>query len=378
MIQFQFTSTSYREEIYEMRNRSTYYVIVCCSILLILLHISPIHAEPAMDETTRDVLQNSLSIVEIDHEIERIEVQQQQIEDSRVSLEAQMSVHKEEMEDHQDRAASIVRSYYMGERDQLLQVFLKAKSLRSIQILASYYEIIIGRDQEVLHAYHSRQQEFEEIRMRLDQNDAELSLLKQNLQNQRERVLTLEQEVENTLASSDNRELMEKLIEELNTYWSNVGIHEVKRYFGALASAMNNLPDFVQQEKGILSTNGRTYSIRINEEQLNTFLRSENEIFNDFAFEFTDDYIIASGKRDNLELAVQGHYTVIDEPANALLFHVDKLVFNGFELPDTTRSMLQQEFDLGFYPQKLMSFIKATDVSTKDQTLEVTLELALR
>ncbi|GAK39675.1 hypothetical protein PUW24_26345 [Paenibacillus urinalis] len=361
-----------------MRNRSTYYVIVCCSILLILLHISPIHAEPAMDETTRDVLQNSLSIVEIDHEIERIEVQQQQIEDSRVSLEAQMSVHKEEMEAHQDRAASIVRSYYMGERDQLLQVFLKAKSLRSIQILASYYEIIIGRDQEVLHAYHSRQQEFEEMTVRLNQNDAELSLLKQNLQDQRERVLTLEQEVENTLASSDNRELMEKLIEELNTYWSNVGIHEVKRYFGALASAMNNLPSFVQQEKGILSTNGRTYSIRINEEQLNDFLRSENEIFNDFAFEFTDDYIIASGKRDNLELAVQGHYTVIDEPANALLFHVDKLVFNGFELPDTTRSMLQQEFDLGFYPQKLMSFIKATDVSTEDQTLEVTLELALR
>lgn len=361
-----------------MRNRSIYYVTICCSILLLFHHISPIQAEPTLDENTREVLQNSLSIVEIDHEIERIEVQQQQIEESRGSLEAEMSVHKEEMKDHQERAASIVRSYYMGERDQWLHIFLKAKSLRSIQIVASYYEIIIGRDQEVLHAYHSRQQELEEMAVRLDQNDAELRMLKHNLQSQRERVLLLEQEVEDTLASNGNRELMEKLIEELNTYWNNVGIHEVKRYFGALASAMNHLPDFVQQEKGIISTNGRTYSIRINEEQLNNFLRTENEIFNDFAFEFTDDYIIASGKRDNLELAVQGHYTVIDEPTNGLLFHVDKLVFNGFELPDTTRSMLQQEFDLGFYPQKLMSFIKATDVSTKDQTLEVTLELALK
>lgn len=106
-----------------MRNRSTYYVTICCSILLFFLHISPIQAEPAMDENTRDVLQNSLSIVEIDHEIERIEEQQQQIEERRSSLETQMSVHKEEMKDHQDRAASIVRSYYMGERDQLLHVF---------------------------------------------------------------------------------------------------------------------------------------------------------------------------------------------------------------------------------------------------------------
>ncbi|MCM3784447.1 hypothetical protein M3231_15800 [Neobacillus mesonae] len=361
-----------------MRSFLARLALIICSLLLIIYPVCPIQAEPVLDQDSMDILQNSLSIVEIDHEIERIEQQQQEIEVSRSSLEEQIAIHREETKSHEERAAAIVRSYYMGERDQLLQVFLKAKTLRSIQILASYYEIIIGSDQEILNAYHSRARELTDMSKRLEQNANELAELKQNLLYQRERVLALEQEVESSLTSSDNRELMELLIEELTVYWNNVGLHEVKRYFGALASAMNNLPDFVQKEKGMLSTNGLTYTIRINEDQLNTFLRNENELFNDFSFEFTDDYIVASGSRDSLELAVQGHYTVINEPANGILFHVDKLIFNGLELPDTTRNMLEQEFDLGFYPQKLMSFIKATDVATKDQLLEVTLELALK
>ena len=58
---------------------------------------------------------------------------------------------------------------------------------------------------------------------------------------------------------------------ELTLYWENVGIYEVKRYFKALASAMQNLPDFIQKQNGAISTTGTTYTIRIGQDELNTF-----------------------------------------------------------------------------------------------------------
>ncbi|GIP42003.1 hypothetical protein J45TS6_04620 [Paenibacillus sp. J45TS6] len=339
---------------------------------------SYVHAELSIEEDNLNILQNSLSIVEIDHEIRRILDKQEELQQKQRLLETELKQHKEEMVSHEERAGSIVRSYYMGERNQLLQILLNSDSFRSLQIVAGYYEMIILGDQETLRAYHKKYNELTTVSAELDQSATELEQIKQNLINQRERVMALEEEVEKGLSSSDQRDLMEKLIVELTSYWNNVGVHEVHQYFNALAVAMENLPSYVQKEPGILSMNRGTYTISITEAQLNDFLRSENEIFQDFSFEFSDDYIIASGKRDDLELAVYGHYSVIDEPENGILFHVDKLIFNQFELPDTTRTMLEQEFDLGFYPQKLMSFIKATGVSTREQTLEVTMELSLK
>lgn len=353
-------------------------ILFTICFLLMANSASYVHAELSIEEDNLNILQNSLSIVEIDHEIKRTEDKQEELQQKQRSLETELKQHKDEMVGHEERAGSIVRSYYMGERDQFLRILLNSDSFRSLQIVAGYYEMIILGDQETLRAYHKRYNELTATSAELDQSAYELEQLKQNLIYQRERVLALEEEVEKGLSSSDQRELMEKLIVELTSYWNNVGVHEVHQYFNALAVAMENLPSYVQKQPGILSMNGGNYTISITEAQLNDFLRSENEIFQDFSFEFSDDYIIASGKRDDLELAVYGHYSVIDEPENGILFHVDKLIFNQFELPDTTRTMLEQEFDLGFYPQKLLSFIKATGVSTREQTLEVTMELSLK
>lgn len=366
-----------------MRHRLFRRLFVIVPSFLLLMHpFSHTCADPSLEsleqQDTVDVLQNSLSIVEIDHEIKRTEDEQNKIAAKQQELKIELAKHKQEISKHEERAGAIIRSYYMGDRDQLLRIFLRLDSFRSLQVVASYYEMIISSDQDTLRAYQNKYKQLQSTSSRLDQSASELAELKQNLIYQKERISALEKEVEDTLASSNQRETMEKLIKELTSYWNNTGINEVKRYFNALADAMENLPTYIQNEPGIIAMNGSTYTIRITETQLNDFLRSENEIFNDFSFRFTDQYIIASGKKDDLELAVQGHYTVINDPENGILFHVDKLIFNQFELPDTTRNMLEEEFDLGFYPQKLMSFIKATDVSTKANLLEVTMELSLK
>ena len=70
-------------------------------------------------------------------------------------------------------------------------------------------------------------------------------------------MLALEQQVDGALTASGNPDAMKKLIEEFTLYWENVGLYEVKRHFQALASAMENLPQFVQGSKNMLKTNGK-------------------------------------------------------------------------------------------------------------------------
>lgn len=119
-----------------------------------------------------------------------------------------------------------------------------------------------------------------------------------------------------------------------------------------------------------------TYDLNLKEEDLNAFLHSQNKLFNNFAFTFNNGSVTAAGKDGDLSLRLQGHYTIQEEPVNGLMFHVDSIVFNGLELPDTTRASLEEEFDLGFYPSKIVSFLHATEVDSKDGVLHVRLGLS--
>jgi hypothetical protein len=85
--------------------------------------------------------------------------------------------------------------------------------------------------------------------------------------------------------------------------------------------------------------------------------------------------MLLEGDNGNLQIRIGGHYSLQNEPENAILFHVDSLHFNGLELPDTTRADLQRNFDLGFYPQKLIKFVKAQSVSLQPGKLVVELKI---
>lgn len=166
-----------------------------------------------------------------------------------------------------------------------------------------------------------------------------------------------------------------RLMEELQAYWKNVGLYEVKQHFKALANAMKNLPEFVKETPGIIQSSGLKTKLTISDDQLNEFLRKEDSRFDDFAFTFEDGRLTMEGDNGNIQVKIQGRYTVEDEPENAIRFHVDTLIFNGLELPDTTRADLEREFDLGFYPQKLIKYVKAKSVEMENGELIVQLTI---
>lgn len=330
-----------------------------------------------LSEEEQEILEKSLSIVEIDREIARVEMKQQDTERSMLNLSKELARKEEKLLIAQERAGARLRAYYMGEREDLLAALLSVNSWKDFFTVLDYYQLIMERDRDVLTGYRNELAKLNKSRKQLAAMADELTQMKDDLMMQRERVIELQRSVDGKLGASADPEHLRAMIEELTAYWENVGLHEVRRYFKALASAMMDFQDFLKDHQDSLVSENGGYVLVIREEDLNAFLRGKNDLLSNMAFLFEEDKIVATGSREGHNLRVEGHYTVEDVPQNAIVFHVDRLVFNGLELPDTTRLELEKDFDLGFYPQKIVPFVKAVEADIQKGTLTVKLKLSL-
>ncbi|AZK46868.1 coiled-coil domain-containing protein [Paenibacillus lentus] len=350
--------------------------LIASLFLTWIFPIPPVSAFPLSNEE-QEILEKSLSIVEIDREIARIEIRRQEAERSLLDLTEALVTTEAKMLVSQERAGARLKAYYMGEREDLLTALLSTNSWKDFFKVLDYYELIMERDRDILTAYKKDLAKLNKSKKQLSALTNNLTQMKENLLKQRERVIELQRSVDSKLGASTDPEHLRVMIEELTTYWENVGLHEVRRYFSALASAMMDFQDFLKDHQDSLVSENGGYVLVIREEDLNAFLHSKNALLSNMAFIFEKEKIVATGSREGLNLRVEGHYTVEDEPQNALIFHVDRLVFNGLELPDTTRTELQNDFDLGFYPQKIVPFVKAYEAAIQKGTLTVKLKLSL-
>ncbi|UVI32177.1 coiled-coil domain-containing protein [Paenibacillus spongiae] len=357
-----------------MRRRFGAAVLVAAAVWLSLY---PVFAQSPEDEEVRRILEKSLSVVELDKEINQIAEQRKAAGDQLERSQAELERQEQAMNSQREDAGSVLRAYYMGDRDILMTALLSSNSLGDLLTMLDYFELIFANDQRLLNTYVTQYRKVKKTVARLDEEAAQLTQIETRLKAQRERLLALQQDVDNQVSGRSDEERLRLMIQEMTDFWSNVGFYEVKRYFKALATAMKNMPDWVQNNKDMLTIDGLNYTLTIPETKLNEFLREQNEMFNNFEFSFEDNAVSVSGKREGLEVTITGHYTIEDKPNNGILFHVDELNFNGLALPDTTRQALEEEFDLGFYPQKIVSFLKAKSVSVEEGRLIVKLSVSL-
>ncbi|TFE31718.1 hypothetical protein [Cohnella luojiensis] len=352
-------------------------VLTASAILLFLTRTNallPVNAEP-LPEETRKLLEKSLSVVELDREIERISNLKGQTQTEIEIREKRLSAQEIAIAVHREKAGRVLRSYYMGYKDFWLSALLNANSLPELIRVWDTMDMILQSDHKTMDNYSADYQELKLGYGQLQRDKNDLDAVERDLIAQRERITALQQELEQAIAASGDEKMMLKLMEELQAYWKNVGIYEVKQHFRALADAMKNLPDYVKDTPGIIESNGLKTKLTISDEQLNEFLRKEDSRFDDFSFTFDKDLLTMEGDNGHIQVKIQGRYTVEEEPENSIRFHVDSLIFNGLALPDTTRADLEREFDLGFYPQKLIKFVKAQSVEMKDGKLIVQLAI---
>ncbi|WP_257444252.1 coiled-coil domain-containing protein [Paenibacillus soyae] len=360
------------------RIRTAAAILFAFLIALLLLRL-PVLAEesPPAPDDVHSLLEKSLSVVEIDKEISRIAIEKEALLETMSVKEQDLASQELAIDGKREQAGDVLRSYYMGERDMLYLSLLSADSWSKLFTIWDYIDIILTQDKHTLNAYIGQYRKLQDEYTALEDKQAELLALEEKLKIQRDRVIALESQLEGELAGRSDADRIRLLMEELTSFWEKKGLTEVRSYFQALSKAMGELPGWIQNNKDMMETKGFQYTIRVPEDKLNEFLREQDERFNYFSFKFEDGKITAYGKRDDIEISVSGHYSLIEEPKNGIMFHVDELVFNGFTLPDTTRAALEEEFDLGFYPGLITSFLKANSVTVKDGELTIKLSVSL-
>lgn len=352
-------------------------------LLLLLLPLAragapqPAYADPTdgVDEQTRQLLEKSLSVVEIDREIDRITglraATQTEIDKTKQRLAAQEIAIAAQRE----KAGRVLRSYYMGDRNILWSALLSSRSLTDLLNTWEMMDLIVSSDHQVLDQYSAQYQDIKKGYDTLQRNSQDLEQVENNLREQRDRVVALQRELDQAIAASGDADHLRQLMDEMQSYWQNVGLYEVRQQFDSLAKAMNDLPQWIEQHPEMLQTSGLKTTLTISDTQLNDYLRSQDERMKDLTITFEPDLMKLDGSNGSIQVGIEGHYTVENEPKNAILFHIDKLVFNGLTLPDTTRADLEREFDLGFYPQQLIKFVKADSVELEQGKLIVRLRI---
>lgn len=345
---------------------------------------SPVSAEPdpplqleGLDEELRQILQSSLSIVEIDQEIERIGEKLNNLQQKLMDTELLLYEQEIDIEEKRVQAGRVLTAYYKGERVGIYLSLLQVENFEQLLHSWELLEHIMRRDRDILTTYKEQYEELLTLYEQFAYEQEQLQLMEQQLQQQRKRVLALEQEIDEQLSGRSDAERVAMLIKQLTEHWQQEGIVQVKTYFNKLALAMNDLPKWLQRNKQYMSNKGFTYTITLPQDALNEYLRNYDPMFDAFEFKFQDDKIVAYGENDQLSVEISGQYSIVNEPENYIQFTIEDLLFNGFTLPDTTRAQLEQQFDLNFYPGAILKLLKATSVEVTEGKLTIVLKLSL-
>lgn len=354
------------------------------TIQLIALVPDPTSAKPAslgerslqLNAEELQLLQQSLSITELNKNINRISVQEIATAQKRKQIETVLQREEVAFSQKREQASRILCSYYIGERDSILQTVLADNQVHNMLLLFEYFQLLLQADHDILSTYKEQINTLRQLRKQNRQLEKELSEVRNRLVIQRNRLAKLQKQLNAHVATSNNPAAMNKLIQEFLSYWQNVGLHEVRYYFRALAKSMKKLPHFIKS-KGHIRIQGINYMVTIREELLNQFLQEQDPMFKVLTFQFKDGVIAAEGYRSGMIVRVEGHYTIESEPINNMLFHIDHIFFNRLELPKSTHYDLEQSFDLSFYPKQLVPFIEAREVAITDKMITVKLSLRL-
>lgn len=329
-------------------------------------------------EDYEDLLEQGLQIFEIDAELTRIQQIQSETAQQLQTYEQLIEQEKQKQQEKKEQVGRILHAYYVGDRIGFLSIIFNVSNFSELWTAIDRLQLILQSDQSLIDEYLLANKKMEQYYQELaDQKDV-LDDIQARFLKQRAHLTALQKDLDARLAAKEEHGLLIKEnIQKVTEKWKEEGLPLFHSYFSALTQAMRELPSLLDKDSRYLSTSGSKLVFKMSDSDLNTFLRSQNDKFEDMEFTFMDDLIIAKGREDDVELSLEGKYILAEEPENHIAFEIGKLAYNGYDLPDTTVQQLNEQYDLGIYPKKVMSFIEATDVQTEDGLLKVFLALNL-
>jgi len=326
------------------------------------------------EETVSSVVQQGLTVHEIDKELSRLKARQAELNEEiplqRTAVEEQSLLVKKRSE----HAGKVLRAMYMGKRDKLWQLLFYSKSISEAIVVLDYLKAIISNDYRLLTLYKEAYQEEQRLLSELVKQQEELQTVIAAYELQRERLLAEQAELERQLAELNEEERAAELeaIAALTTLWEQEGIPTVANVLLHLSEAMKNL-QLLLSDPTLIEVRGATLVINLTDDKFNGFLRDQNSFFSDYTFTFGIDGMSVTGQTGEHTAMIRGQYILQQTPVNLLQFRIEQILFNGYDLPDTTRNELQEQYDMSFEPGKLVEGLTVTGLTNEEGRLVVEL-----
>jgi len=349
------------------------------SIFSYLYHMRTALAEetssPELEEI-RELLNKGLTIYEIDQELERLTVKEAEMTGEIGLVTEQIADQEIVVAQKREQAAKVLRSYYKGKRDNLWLFIFRADNFYDALQTYYYLSLVFKHEQRILEEHAVQYQELKRLLTRLEEDRELLRAIKAEYIAQRERLIALQEELDQELAEREDGDAIMEEILALTQMWETKGLPLFKYYLNELSVTINKLPEEIISNGKLSLQNGR-FVLKITDQELTDFYRRHNPVdFENFNFSFADDDFSVYGVRDDTSVRINGIYELVEEE-NIIAFTLTRLVYNGFELPDTTIRAMNEEFDLDFHPDLLdMPFrIQAKSVEIQDGALTISFVL---
>lgn len=324
----------------------------------------------------RELLSKGLTIYEIDQELIRLTAMEEQLAIQIADVTVQAAEQEVVVAAKREQASKVLRSYYKGKRNHLWLFIIKADSFYEGLQTYHYLSRIFKHEQRLLQDHADHYKTLKNLLLQLEEDRNQLQAVKAEFIAQRARLIELEEQLNRELAMRDDAEQIQEQIDELTHQWETKGLPVFKHYFNELARTINKLPEEIIASGNLKLQNGR-FVMSISDEELTDFFRRHNpEDFEHFTFSFAEGDFAAYGARDDTAISISGYYDLMTDE-NIIAFHLTKLIYNGYELPDTTIRALNEQFDLNFYPDNLdMPFrVQAQSVDIEDGRLSISFVL---
>jgi len=349
------------------------------SIFTYLYHTRTVLAEDTSSlelEEIRELLNKGLTIYEIDQELDRLTVKEAELAEEISEVSGQAAVQETIVAEKREHAAKVLRSYYKGKRDHLWLFIFRAENFYEALQTYYYLSLVYKHEQRILEEHALQYQELKRLLTRLEEDRTTLQTIKAEYIAQRERLVALQEELDQELAAREEGDAIMEEIQTLTELWETKGMPLFKYYLNELSVTINKLPEEIIAGGNLSLQNGR-FVLKITDQELTDFYRRHNPVdFENFEFSFADDDFSIYGIRDDTSVRINGYYELMEEE-NVIAFTLTRLVYNGFDLPDTTIRAMNEEFDLNFHPDQLdMPFkVQAKSVDIQDGTLTISFML---
>ncbi|WP_134687474.1 coiled-coil domain-containing protein [Brevibacillus migulae] len=349
------------------------FVMIMLVFLLSLSSVSSIvgAVEPAppleelilQQHLTQKELERSLSLVKEEEKALQTEIAQLTLDmGKQASIIAAMRKH----------AGEVARAYYMGERTSLLSLIFDTENFNDFLLLYEFLQLLYERDLNTLERFQQERAKLEQMQATKQNRLSRVTELRKHFESQLQQLLIVQAEKERNLNKLSDPAGVESLMDHLIVDWRERGLPAFNTFFSELAAAMFQVQELATPER-ISSEDLFSHTLTISEEDFNQFLMSKNDLFKQSRFTFENDQLMVEGSYDQMNLRIVGNYEYVSP--QELKFHITKLTFDGFELPQTTIEEMEKKYDLGFYPSVISPNVQVQSIRLADQALTLKLKL---